>query len=71
MMTSLSGWGQTHVWFHGRQTNVELHQDNSGAHSFQEFPLMERNLRKAYLQQKPVGAKEKKIRQFSGETLNT
>lgn len=43
------------------QSNIELHQDNSGAHFCQEFPLMEYYLRKANLQQMPVTAKEKGI----------
>lgn len=68
-MTSLSRWGQTLFWFRGRQPNVELHQDNSGAHSFQEFPLIQCYLRKANLQQMQDGSK-KKVIQCSGETLS-
>lgn len=44
MMSSLSRWGQTHFWIHRTQLNVELDQDNSGAHNFQEFPLVENEI---------------------------
>lgn len=43
------------------QSNIESHQDNSGAQFCQGLPLMECYLRKANLQQMPVRAKEKEI----------